>query len=253
MSIITPWTSPPPDLPSILNPGSVHIWRISLNDSPERAYRFRNYLSEDEKLRADRCRSPHPQYQFVVTRGLLRKLLSRYLDVQPADLTFTTQSHGKPILVTPHLFPIQFNVSHTRGMALIAVTIEQMVGIDVEWIDRKIQDHDIAERYFSSRESAYLSSLPPAERTRRFFSYWTCKEAYFKMLGKGITGGLAQCELFIQRDQPKVNISPVSQKEQKEEYSLYQLAVGEEHVGAMCLSCHSPQISYWTWMDDLLS
>lgn len=149
--------------------------------------------------------------------------------------------------------PIQFNVSHTRGMALIAVAYQHPVGIDVERIDRKIQECDIAERYFSKRESAHLASLPLPERTNQFLSYWTCKEAYLKMEGKGITEGLAQCELSIDLERPEVRLSHPDQHGQKENYSLYRIGAGDEHVGAVALAWPSAQISFWDWEDTYLN
>lgn len=252
MSITTYWRFPPEDFLFKLAPGNVHVWRAPLGESPERASRFRPFLSDHEIIRANRCRIPHPQYQFVVTRGVLRTLLSRYVGVPPTELHFENQPHGKPILVTPSTDPIQFNVSHARGMALIAITLQHAVGIDVEWIDRTVQDRDIAERYFSKRESAYLMALPPPERTQQFFSYWTCKEAYLKMEGRGITGGLAQCELSIEPDQSKVRLSLLDRQEQSEACSLYRIVAGSEHVGAIALACPSAQISYWDWQDEYL-
>ncbi len=252
MPITTPWTSPPQDWRSSLQPGSVHVWRTELDHSPERAIRFRPSLSADEGVRADRCRTPHPQYQFVVTRGILRTLLSRYMGVPSTKIQFATQPQGKPMLMNPSNCSIQFNVSHTRGMALIAITLQQAVGIDVEWIDRKVQDRDIAERYFSKRESAYLLSLTPPERAQQFFSHWTCKEAYLKMQGQGITGGLAQCELTIESDQLEVGLSPLDRQGLAEACSLYRIAAGSEHVGALALACPSAQILYWDWQDEYL-
>jgi len=156
------------------------------------------------------------------------------------------------MLASPSLLPVQFNVAHTHGMALIAVTLQHSVGIDVEWIDRNIQDTDIAERYFSARESAYLASLAPPERTHQFFAYWTCKEAFLKMKGKGISEGLAQTELYIEPHQPEVRLACFDRQEQKEEYSLYQIQVGAKYVGALALAHPSAQISYWDWQDDNL-
>jgi len=156
------------------------------------------------------------------------------------------------MLVTPSADPIQFNVSHARGMALIAISLQHAVGIDVEWIDRTVQDRDIAERYFSKRESAHLMSLPPRERTQQFFSYWTCKEAYLKMEGRGITGGLAQCELSIEPNQSEVRLSLLDRQGRTEACSLYRIVAGSEHVGAIALACPSVQISYWDWQDEYL-
>jgi len=252
MSITTHWASLPQDFLYKLVPGNVHVWRAPLNDSPERASRYRSYLSADELTRADRCRTPHPQYQFVVTRGILRMLLSQYMEIRPAQLQFETQPRGKPVLRTASSFPIQFNVSHTRGMALIALTTQHAVGIDVEWIDRKVQDRDIAERYFSARESEYLASLPPPERTRQFFSYWTCKEAYLKMQGRGIAKGLAQCEVTMNPGQCQVGLTPLDQQGQGEDCSLYRITSGSRHVGAVAIACSSAQISFWNWEEKYL-
>jgi 4'-phosphopantetheinyl transferase len=138
-------------------------------------------------------------------------------------------------------------------MALIAVTLHYAVGIDVEWIDRKIQDGEIAERYFSAGESAYLASLTQPERTCQFFWYWTCKEAYLKMQGKGITGGLAHCEISIEHDQPEVKLSGPDQQGQQENVSLCRMRAGSEHVGAVALATPFAHISYWNWQDEYLA
>ena len=157
------------------------------------------------------------------------------------------------MLMRPSPHSLQFNVSHTSGMALLAVTLQHAVGIDVEWTDRKVQDRDIAQRYFSARESAYLASQTPSERTAQFFSFWTCKEAYLKMQGKGIGEGLAHCELSIEPDQPEARLALLDQPELKEEYSLYQIRAGAEHVGAVALAWPSAQISFWDWEDTYLT
>lgn len=253
MPITTIWATPPHDLLNSLMPDSVHVWRTRLDDSHERACRFRPYLSDDEHTKADRCRTPHPQYQFVITRGLLRILLSQYTGVPPTELHFVTHPQGKPMLETPSFLDIQFNVSHTQGMALIAIALQDAIGIDVEHIDRNVSDIDISERYFSTRESAHLSSLPSSERRHQFFSHWTCKEAYLKMLGEGITGGLAQCELSIEPDQPTVGLSRLDRPSQREKFSLYRMSVGAEHTGAVASACPRAQISYWDWQDHYLA
>jgi 4'-phosphopantetheinyl transferase len=163
------------------------------------------------------------------------------MEVRPDQLQFETQPQGKPVLITASSFPIQFNVSHTRGVAFIALTTQHAVGIDVEWIDRKVQDRDIAERYFPTRESEY-----------QFFSYWTCKEAYLKMQGRGIAEGLAQCEITMNPDQLQVRLAHVNQKCQGEDCSLYRITSGSGHVGAVAIACPSAQVSYWNWEEKYL-
>ncbi len=243
------WGIPPRDLSTRLDPDTVHVWRIVLDDSPERAARYQLYLLEDEITRADRCRIPHPQYQFIITRAILRILLGRYLTISPRQLSIETQPQGKPILNINGAQPIHFNVSHTKGLAFIAFSPQHSVGVDVEWVNRKIQNQDIVQRYFSQRESDYLASLPPEEQTRQFFSYWTGKEAYLKMQGSGISGGLADCEMTLNPNQARVTLVP--SQNQKEPCSLFRITGSSEHVGAVAISCSETNVCYWNWSDDL--
>ncbi|MDH5428732.1 MAG: 4'-phosphopantetheinyl transferase superfamily protein [Nitrospirota bacterium] len=252
MAISTHWHCPPKDFRFTLEPGDVHIWRAPLSESSAYASRFRPYLSDQEIIRSNRYRIPHPQYQFVITRGILRTLLSHYISVPTSELLFENQAHGKPMLVTPSAHPIQFNVSHTRGMALIAITLQHAVGIDVERIDRTVHDRDIAERYFSKRESTYLMSLSPPERTQYFFAFWTCKEAYLKMEGRGIAGGFAHCEILLETDRPEAGLSLLNQQAETDPCLLYRITAGSAYVGALAVAGSSAKISHWDWQDHYL-
>ncbi len=245
----TYWASPSHDIFLSLAPGVVHVWRAHLEDSPLQASQYLPYLSTDERARAERFRVPQPQYEFVSTRGILRRLLSRYSGVTAAKLQFESNTQGKPRLPDPSLSHLQFNVSHTTGMALLAVTVEHAVGIDVERINRAVSDHDIAARYFSPSESAYLASLSPDHRTREFLTYWTCKEAYLKMRGIGLSGGLAQCEIALDPDGVKAGVSLTDEPGRNNECSLFRVNAGQTHVGALAVEWPSVEVSFWDWRD----
>ncbi len=249
MPFPTHWGIPPLDLSTNLGPDTVHVWRIVLDDSPERASCYRADLSPSELARADRCRIPYPQFQFIVIRGILRQLLSRYVGIPAKALQFEKLEHGKPALTNSVLFPVQFNVSHTKDLALIAITSHHAVGVDVERIDRTISDHEIAKRYFSTRESSYLSSLTPAERSQQFFSLWTCKEAYLKMQGTGITGGLAKCEIVLDPHYRQGEPLRWIQHDAGEPIPLHSIQAGPAHVGAVAIDCSSVKILFYHWSD----
>jgi 4'-phosphopantetheinyl transferase len=134
-------------------------------------------------------------------------------------------------------------------MALLAVTVEHAVGIDVERIDRAVSDHDIAARYFSPRESAYLASLSPDHRTQEFLTYWTCKEAYLKMRGIGLSGGLTQCEITLDPDGVKADVSLTDGQSRKDQCSLFRVNAGQAHIGALAVACPSVEVSFWDWKD----
>jgi 4'-phosphopantetheinyl transferase len=249
MLLSTHWACPSHDLFLKLSPGVVHVWRAPLEESPKQAARYRPYLSEDERARAERYRIPHPHYQFVSTRGILRKILSQYVGTPAAYLRIESNLQGKPTLAGLSYPPLQFNVSHSKGMALLAFTVEHAVGIDVEKIDRAINIKDIAARFFSPRESAHFASLSPTHLTQEFFIYWTCKEAYLKMRGTGLSDGLAQCEIAIDRDTLKASASLRDGSNREDGYSLLPVNAGQKNIGALAVNCPSVDVSFWKWQD----
>jgi len=249
MLVSTHWACPPHDLFRNLSPGTVHVWRASLDDSPMQAARYYPDLSADERAKAERYRVPRPQYQFVSTRGILRRLLSHYAGVPAANLRIECNPHGKPALADASIVPLQFNVSHASGMALLAVTVEHAVGIDVERIDRAVRALDIAARYFTPRESAQIASLPPDHRTPEFLTYWTCKEAYFKMRGTGLSDGLAQCEIALYPDNIRADVLLTDERIREDACSLFRVNAGNMHIGALAVECPSVTVSFWEWKD----
>jgi len=132
---------------------------------------------------------------------------------------------------------------------LLAITVEHAVGIDVEKVDRTLSDQDIAARYFSPREATHLASLSPDIRTREFFTFWTCKEAYLKMRGIGLSGGLAQCEISLDPDGVKANVSLTDGSSREEECSLVRVNAGHSHIGALAVNWPSVEVSFWDWLD----
>jgi 4'-phosphopantetheinyl transferase len=112
-------------------------------------------------------------------------VLSRYSGIAPEALEFDAGENGKPQLVQ-QFTDLRFNLSHTDGLALIAITRGREVGVDVERVDESITFQDIAEHYFEPRELWDLRIAPPDERVTRFFEVWTRKEAALKATGEGL-------------------------------------------------------------------
>jgi len=133
-----------------LDDGAVHVWRAGLDLEPGAIEGLRLALSPDELARAARFRNPAAQSRFVSARGILRDILSRYLDRDPATLTFGYQPHGKPFLL-PATGLVQFNLSHSQGMALCGITRGREIGVDVEMARPGPDQERIAERFYSAR------------------------------------------------------------------------------------------------------
>src|SRR5262245_21131216 len=172
-----------------LNEGDVHVWQIALNQAHDPGNsNLIATLSPDERLRAGRFHRPIDCDNFIHTRGLLRTILAQYLSINAANINFVYSAYGKPTLVKKQNHRrLQFNLSHSHEIALLAITRECEIGIDIEFIRKDFATMEIAEDYFSEKELAMLRSLPERLHTRAFFNCWTRKEAYIKAIGEGLS------------------------------------------------------------------
>lgn len=145
-------------------------------------------LDEAERARAARFHFERDRQVYVAGHALLRGLLSRLVDRAPQDWRFTVDGYGKPeAILRPGEPRLRANLSHTRGLAAVAVTLERDVGVDVEWLERGGSTLEIAERFFAPAECAQLAAVPPERAEPTFFAFWTLKEAYIKAVGQGLS------------------------------------------------------------------
>lgn len=177
-------------------PHPVDLWEVPLRVESSSIVELETLLSADEQDRAGRFRFEKDRREFVVARGSLRKILSHYASGSPADWRFGYGVYGKPGLLNGgESGGLRFNVSHSSGLALIAVTREREVGVDVEWVDRGVEMDSIATRFFNEEENAMLQGSSASERARIFFGIWTRKEALAKARGVGIGVELERMEV----------------------------------------------------------
>lgn len=144
-------------------------------------------LTDDERVRRDRYVREPDRHTFVVTRALVRMVLSQHGPVGPHDWRFDVNEHGCPSVVDAQAGQprLHFNVSHTAGLVALAVVRGHRVGVDVEDA-RRVVRHDVAGHHFAPAEVADLRALPADAQPRGFFEYWTLKEAYIKARGMGL-------------------------------------------------------------------
>jgi 4'-phosphopantetheinyl transferase len=155
---------------------------------PTLAQRYAALLSHEERLRWQRFVFAADRNRFLLARALVRTVLGDYRGVAPKELEFSVDAWGKPRLLSlPHAAaPLHFNLSHTSGMAVLAVSRQAPVGVDVEEVTRVADAEALTARYFAPEELRELQSLPPSERQGYFLWLWTLKEAYVKALGLGL-------------------------------------------------------------------
>jgi 4'-phosphopantetheinyl transferase len=185
MSAGVQWVAPvkTPELPD----NEVHIWRASLEMDSASLQRFERVLAEDERVRSERFIFDRDRNRFIAARGFLRDVLGRYLRRPPQAIDFVYGARGKPAIASSEeRLPIQFNLSHAHGLALIGITRKREIGIDVELIRPDFASQEIAKRYFSPKDIDRLNKIPGERRTEAFFLCWTRKEAYIKAKGDGL-------------------------------------------------------------------
>jgi 4'-phosphopantetheinyl transferase len=236
------WLEPPDALS--LDAGQVHVWRIGLEQDDDLLQRFRRTLTPEELDRAGRFHFERLQRHFVASRGFLRYVLARYLAVKPEELTFSYNSYGKPALAGEH--SLQFNMSHSHEVALVAVTREAAVGVDVEHIRADFASEEIATRFFSRLEVETFSSLPKEERVAAFFRCWARKEAYIKAIGKGLSQPLDGFDVTLAPTDPAALLR--ADAEDTATWSMTDIDVGSDYASALAVEGTISEITLWRYL-----
>lgn len=184
-------TTRPVPLPSTGIAASVcAVWRIDLDQPPTEAMRAR--LSPAERARAERFVFERDRNRHVVAHAALRELLARRTGRHGVLLDMVETTHGKPVLAapaTPRAPAPHFNLSHSLGTGLVAVSDTHEVGVDVEVLRPMADWAALARSYFAPGERAALARLAardPLRAEHAFFVCWTRKEACLKALGLGL-------------------------------------------------------------------
>jgi 4'-phosphopantetheinyl transferase len=209
---------------------------------------FAQTLSADERQRAERFQFDRDRKRFIVRHGLLRTILGRYMNIEPARLYLARESRGKPALAgTFEGRTLHFNLSHSDGLALFVVARQFALGVDVERIRAMPEIDQIAQKFFSAGESAMLGALRAAQRLEAFFNCWTRKEAYLKATGEGIADALAQIEVSIAPGQIARLINIAGDAVEASFWSLHALAPAPGFTGALAVRTSDLKLACWQW------
>lgn len=147
-------------------------------------------LSHSEQQRARRFSHPDSRYDYIYSRLAMRSILAGYVNCNATELALDTTALGKPAL-KQGLYPVdlRFNLSHTQGLALLAVSNGQEVGIDIEKLGRQRKIMALALRYFAQSTTSELATLSTERQEEAFLHLWTQFEAFKKAKGEGLRGG----------------------------------------------------------------
>lgn len=239
-----------PTAPAGLRPAAdeVHVWAAALDRPAGEVAALSGCLSDAERERAERFRHEPSRDEFIVARALLRLLLAECLGTEPREVRFSQTARGKPRLASDPP-PVCFNVSHSHGIALFALTGRCEVGVDLERVRPFSDEMGLAERFFAPREAAALRALDARRRTETFFRLWTRKEAYLKAHGLGLSYGLERVEVSHAPEDPAHIVHIDGDREAAARWSLRALAPAPGYVGALALRAHDYRLFCWRWQD----
>lgn len=226
----------------------IHIWQASLAVSSDELEQFAQTLSVDEQARANRLRFPRDAHRFVASRGILRALLGRYLQIAPDQIQFCYGDRGKPSLAKPTNASLAFNLSHSEDWMVCAIARSCQVGIDLEYIRPVADLEQLTQRFFSPQEHAAIHALSEELRLRSFFQHWTCKEALLKAIGDGLMN-LTSIEVSIEGDRAQlVNWSGATQP--LHQWALQPFVFRPNYVVAVAVDSPDRALAFWQYDGD---
>lgn len=221
-----------------LPPGQVDVWAAFVADAfdgnaprPHPAV-----LNAAEWAQHDRFVFDKDRRRYRVTRLLVRHVLSRYVDLAPADWVFEPTPFGRPAIANHHpgVADLVFNITHSDTLVLLGVTRGAALGIDVEDLARRAP-LDVAHGFFAAAELRQLQALPAAAQPRRFFEFWTLKESYIKAHGKGLSLPLDQFAFDLQTEgRLGLAIAPAL-ADRPERWAVRQWQPSADSLAALCV------------------
>jgi 4'-phosphopantetheinyl transferase len=218
-----------------IQPNIVHVWSFFLATSAACHELCADVLSRAERVRANRFVDVRCRHDFIIAHGVLRMLLARYTQLPAATLVLSSGAFGKPALATGSGSDsaISFNMSHSHGRALIAVSDGRELGIDLEQVNPDVNALAIARRYFCDAERIAIESAAPSVQALSFFRYWVAKEAVLKGQGIGLRFPIDKFEIQFDARCRYAQVRAREDSRLADDWRIRMLNVQEDWIGAV--------------------
>jgi 4'-phosphopantetheinyl transferase len=218
----------------------IHVWYCCPDEITDKNIldEYHSILSTEECEKFKRFHFDKDRHSYLISHALVRKVLSSYCNVKPDAWSFTDNQHGKPNISPEIKCPaLKFNLSHADGMSVVVVSLDNDCGIDVENTQRKSRTSAVAERMFAPAEVAAMQSGNDSEVQRKFFEFWTLREAYVKAIGTGLGGSSKEFYFSVDeqgdsRREARIHFVP-SDKGKSSVWQFLLLKLSDQHVAAV--------------------
>lgn len=218
----------------------IELWTWPLEWSASEIAVASAHLSEPEATRAARFIRARDRDRFIAGRARLREILGEYLGQPPASVDIRVDDDNKPYVpLRAGGLPLHFNLAHSQGFAVLAVSRELPVGVDVELI-RPISEG--ITRFFSDSEQAALAALAPEDWPRGFFQCWTRKEAFVKALGRGLLIPLKDFDVTLAPGEPPLVLRYMADPDAPRRWALRHLEFGAGFIGALAIPAENRRL-----------
>lgn len=206
-----------------LHAGELHLWLVPLDELSAPAS---GVLAASELVRAERFHHELDRRRYLASRAALRELLAAYAAKSPSSLRFVVNPFGKPSLPDSLL---RFNLSHSDGMMLLAVTHGREVGVDLEAMRENLSFEMLSDHYFTPEIQWELRTTPESQRRAKFFELWTRAEAQLKVRGLGLDESL--------------------RFDDAERFTLHSFIPAEGFMATLAVEGGDFDLSCWRWLN----
>ncbi len=226
----------------------VHVWCARIGVTSLRISALADLLSADERQKAERFRLRADCHRHIIGRALARLTIGRLLDHRAESLRFRYTDFGKPYLADKmNERGVQFNISHSGDVVLVALTTNRRIGVDVERIRDDLNVERIAGRFFSARECSQLAALPDNLRRTAFFRCWSRKEAFIKARGEGLSLPLDSFDVSLGPTERPAILATRPDPTEADRWVLHSLEVGHGHQAALAVEGTGWQLETMNW------
>jgi 4'-phosphopantetheinyl transferase len=232
---------------------TIYVWLVELNTTHQDNVALRKLLSERERQIADTFRFEQNRHRYIVAHGRLRQILSDCTGEHPKSLRFLMGRFGKPQLYgASHLQRIRFNLAHSGHLALLGVTLDADVGVDLEEIRPLHHLSLMANTWFSDREAADLAKLQGHEQIVGFYRCWTRKEALLKALGRGLSRQMGAIDVSLKPETLARLLALDGRLDGEDQrlWSIFDITPHNNYLGAAVARGKGLQLIQCQWRDE---
>lgn len=227
----------------VLGTATCDVWRIDLEalavaggGDPENSP-----LDAAERERARRFVFDRHRRWYTAARTALRSIVGGYLGIEPAAVPLELEELGRPRLAMPAAV-LDFNLSHTDGLALLAVARGGPLGVDVEQFREMSDTEALAKRFYAGDEIDRVLGSEGLARQRAFFLCWTRKEAVLKSTGVGLTVSTRSVHVGATPESRRIEFRS---KQQVVPLALHSFQVRDAAFGACAVAPEVTQLAYY--------